>query len=286
MSGPLVFQRPENINALVEAQVAKHGYRSLNRQKREWYKDMMARQRAARKGFVFPEYIDRTYMPTRRPVVLPTESSSPSPLPPVDPRRELNLRLKGALRRAGSAEKRQNRRTQRQIWQELANIGRQYQSEERRRMRSTRRFSERVRSKKAEIAANQARFEREEAEAAAEVEAMRAQLAAEAQAARNRMVATPRQPPPFAPTGPPVRMAAPLPVKKPLYPYGAPQAMGQAIGQVAAVQGTPALRIRMPPMKPEEGQEASYRGPPATWQDLSPLRGGGRTRKNKSRRRK
>ena len=265
--GPLVFEQPENINLLVKEEVRKHGLQSLNRQKREWYKDMVKREKEARKGFVFSEYIDPTYMPTRRPIVLPTESASPSPLPPVDPRRELNLRLKGALRRAGSAEKRQNRRTQRQIWQELANIGREYQSEERRRVRSTRRFSERVRSKKAELAANRAAVEREEAEAAAEVEAMRAQLAAEAAPRRTA-------PPPASPV-PPVRMAVPFPVKKPLFPQGVPSPQPQL---------TPALQIRMPPM-PGQGEE-TYREPPASWRGMSPLRGGKRTRKNKSRRRK
>jgi hypothetical protein len=68
--------------------------------------------------------------------------------PEDENRYALNLRLKNTLRRVRSAERRRNRPTMRRGWQNLANIGLNYQ-------RQGRRYSEKMRQLKAELEAEE-----------------------------------------------------------------------------------------------------------------------------------
>jgi hypothetical protein len=131
---PLVL-KPTNIDDLVRAKILKEGESGLTPRERKWYRVMKERERAARRGYLRSNYNARqTLAPTPPPRMRSSEVAH----------RNLNLRLKNTLRRARSAERRQNRRTQRQIWQQLADLGLEYQ-------RQGRRYSERMRELKAEL---------------------------------------------------------------------------------------------------------------------------------------
>lgn len=136
--GPLVMS-PYNVNRAVREKVLSRGVNSLLPRERTWWNDMMQRERNAVRLRVpiLSEYYNATAAP-EPPVVqvtVPTQDEAQS---------ALNRRLKSTLRKARSAERRRNRRTQRQLWKELANIGQEYQQQ-------GRRYSDRMRELKAEL---------------------------------------------------------------------------------------------------------------------------------------
>jgi hypothetical protein len=139
--GPLVWS-PANYNAYIRDRVLKEGgERGLTPREKKWYRVMMERNRAARKGYLqFSNY----YTLNRPPRLTSSESSVASVDPEEESRRALNQRLRNTLRRVRSAEKKQNRPTMRRRWQNLANISLEYR-------RQGRRYSEKLRNLKAEL---------------------------------------------------------------------------------------------------------------------------------------
>ena len=206
--GPLVMS-PYNVNRAVREKVLTSGVNSLLPRERRWWNDMIRREQ---------------YMANLRPTIRSNYFKAElAPAPPVTmttvPTQEeaqsgLNRRLKSTLRKARSAERRRNRRTQRQLWKELANIGQEYQQQ-------GRRYSERMRELKAELNAP--------------------------------------------------KPVVPIPVARPV--KKAPMS--------TAVMPPP-VSPSMPPLLSVE--EETYREPPASWRDMSPLRGG-RAKTRKYRRR-
>lgn len=180
--GPLVMS-PYNVNRAVREKVMSHGVKSLLPRERAWWNDMMRREQdtVRMRAPILSNYYTASVASKPPPVMMEAAAV------PV-----LNRRLKSTLRRAGAAK---NRRTQRQLWKELANIGLEYQQQ-------GQRFSERVRELKAELNAPK-----------------------------------------------------PIPVQRPVKPMS------------SVIRPT----------------EETYREPPRSWREMTPLRGGRRTKKYRGR---